>query len=79
MTKLEAEKIVDYFKFQLNTIDEKTAGYHTVNFPHGYENYAHINEVERWVDEHCGWYIKMGRTYHFHNEQDATLFLMRWS
>lgn len=78
IAKSEAVKILEQIKQQVSTLHEETVGWFKVNYPHGYESMDHSRAIEMWVCDHCGNYRKMGTTYYFQEEEDASYFLLRW-
>ena len=56
-----------------------TKGWIKVDYPHGYESNKQAVDIRLWVEENLGKHHKMGRTYFFEREQDASMFLLKYT
>lgn len=56
----------------------RNKGWTSVDYPHGYKSDNHATGIQMWVNENLGQHYRMGRTYYFKDDRDATAFLLMW-
>lgn len=54
-------------------------GWTKVDYPYGYESRQHAVDIEVWCVVTLGEFWKMGRTFYFEDEKDASLFLLKYT
>lgn len=74
----ESMRIIAELKHELEVLKASTVGWTKVDYTHGYKDRYHAIDIAIWCEESCGDWKKMGTTFFFKDEKDASMFIMKW-
>ena len=76
--QFHANQIIEEIKQELEVLKKGTEGWIKVDHP-GYRDRYHAIDIALWCEENLtGGFNKMGRTFYFKEEKDASMFIMKY-